>query len=361
MRQKSKLEQELQKQISAGTFGLSGSRFPTVRMLAEQCGVSYVTAQRAHAALRDAGWLRIFGGHSYITAGPMRADTPLAAEMARARGGCRRFGLHISHIDNLFFTSLAAELIRILEAQGWQLIVMSSGGDPAAERRILDEFADLGVSGIFTFPGKENVYKNCVMPLVCLGRSVTGGNAVQVNNKSAGQQVAAHLLDEGYRHFLYVKTAVLPEEQDYRLIGFRKGLEAGGMALPPENIFTIRTADPAKDEHLYLIRQRIGTLDGPVGIFCYHDLLAFGILDLCRRSGIDVPAKAGVAGFDDLQSASYMGNRLTTISYRYDLLAEKAAELMFTLLSEPEPVLHEDIYVSQVLTIRGSTALHGGR
>lgn len=50
---------------------------------------------------------------------------------------------------------------------------------------------------------------------------------------------------------------------------------------------------------IHLIRQRILALDGPVGFFCYHDLLAFGMLDICRRSGIDVPGKAGVAGFDD--------------------------------------------------------------
>ena len=172
--------------------------------------------------------------------------------------------------------------------------------------------------------------------------------------------MAAHMLEEGYRHFLYVGTDALPAEQDYRLIGFQKQLAAGGYRLPSENIFTLNTADPAKDGHLHLIRRRIRALDGPVGIFCYHDLLAFGILEMCRRSEIDVPGKAGVAGFDDLQSADYMGTQLTTISYRYDQMTERAAELMMRLLSEPEPVLHEDIYVNQALTVRRSTRLRNG-
>jgi len=180
---------------------------------------------------------------------------------------------------------------------------------------------------------------------------------VQVNNKSAGVQVAAHLLNEGYRHFIYVGTAALPTEQDYRLIGFRSKLEAEGFRLSPEDIFTIQTVDPAKDGQIHLIRQRIRELQEPVGIFCYHDLLAFGILDLCRRSGIAVPGKAGIVGFDDLQYADYMGNRLTSMSYRYDLMAEHAAELMLTLLVESKPILHDDIYVNQALTIRESSLL----
>ena len=239
------------------------------------------------------------------------------------------------------------------------MIVMTSGGDSLAEREILDEFLNLGVSGIFTCPGKVNVYENCVLPVVYLGRSIVGGNAVQVNNKSAGAQMASHLVSQGYRHFLYIGTDALPAEQDYRMIGFAAQLVAEGYKLLPEDIFTIHTTDPVKDGQIHLIRQRILTTEGPVGIFCYHDLLAFGILDLCRRSGIDVPTKAGVAGFDDLQSADYMGNCLTTISYRYDLMAERAAELMMELLAEPKPILHRDIYVNQAITVRASTLLSG--
>lgn len=357
MRQQSQLAKRLTDEIEAGGYGASGSRFPTIRELAVRCDVSYVTAQRAFNALRTDGYLRTVGAHTYLTTGAMRADAPLAQVLRELRGTDRRLGLHLSRIDNLFFSSLAAQLIPILERHGWQLIVMSSGGDPEAERRIIDSFIELGAAGIFTCPGRKNVYANCVLPVVCLGRSVIGGNSVQVNNKGAGAQMAAHMLEEGYRHFLYVGTDALPAEQDYRLIGFQKQLAAGGYRLPTENIFTLNTADPAKDGHLHLIRRRIRALDGPVGIFCYHDLLAFGILEMCRRSEIDVPGKVGVAGFDDLQSADYMGTRLTTISYRYDQMTERAAELMLRLLLEPEPVLHEDIFVNQALTVRGSTML----
>ena len=72
-----------------------------------------------------------------------------------------------------------------------------------------------------------------------------------------------------------------------------------------------------------------------------------------------MPGKSGVAGVDDLQSADYMGNRLTTISHQYDLIAEKEVELMMTLLAESEPVIHENIFVNQTLTVLEST-IHRG-
>ncbi len=294
------------REIAVGHFGPSGSRFPTVQELAKYCQASYVTTERAFTELRDMGYLRSYGYSTFLTSGPMGSDTAFARWLAERRNGKRFFGLHLNRIDNQFFTSLAAQLIPILKQDGWELIVMASDGDTEAERRILDEFIDLGVSGIFSCPGKENVYDRCVLPVVFLGRSVIGGNSVQVNNKNAGAQMAAHMIEEGYRRFLYIGTSILPAEQDYRLIGFREYLAANGYLLRPDDTFFIHAADPAKDEQLHLIRRQIKESLFPVGIFCYHDIIAFGILDLCRRSGIDVPEKAGVAGFDDLQAANYM-------------------------------------------------------
>lgn len=346
---------QLLDEINAGLHGASGSVFPTVREVVDRYAVSYVTAQKALQGLREEGWLYALGNHSYLATGTVQKHTPLARALKRLQTEKRCFGLHISRIDNLFFTSMAARLITALEEYGWQLIIMSSGGDPIAERRILNEFAALGASGVFTCPGKESTYRNCVLPVVCLGRSVTGSNAVLVNNKSAGMKMATHLLEQGYRHFLYVGTSALPVEQDYRLIGFREGLANNGIKMRQEDVFILDSSAPSKDEHLHLISQKIKSLDGPVGVFCYHDLLAFDVLELCRRNGIDVPKKVGIAGFDDLQAAGYMGNQMTTVSYRYERMAEKAVELMLTLLEEPE--LHKDIYVNQVLTVRKSTML----
>lgn len=349
------LEAQLLDEIRAGRHGASGSVFPTVREVAENYAVSYVTAQKALQGLRSEGWLYTLGNHSYLATGAIRKHTPLARELARVQNESRCFGLHIRRIDNLFFTSMAAQLITVLEKYGWQLIIMSSGGDPIAERRIFNEFTSLGASGVFTCPGKENLYRNCVLPVVYLGRSLIGGNAVLVNNKSAGLKMATHLLEQGYQHFLYVGSSALPAEQDYRLIGFREGLVDNGIILTPEDVFFLDSSASSKDEHLHFISRRIKSLDGPVGVFCYHDLLAFDVLDLCRRSGIDVPKEVGIAGFDDLQMPGYMGNQMTTVSYRYERMAEQAVELMLTLLSEPE--LHKDIYVNQVLTVRKSTML----
>lgn len=349
------LEEQLLDEIKEGQHGASGSVFPTVREVAERYAVSYVTAQKALQGLRREGWLYALGNHSYLATGAIRKQTPLARELERIQTERRCFGLHIRRIDNLFFTSIAARLITVLEKYGWQLIIMSSGGDPIAERRIFNEFTSMGASGVFTCPGTENVYRNCVLPVVYLGRSVIGRNAVLVNNKSAGVKMATHLLEQGYRHFLYVGSSALPPEQDYRLIGFREGLADNGIIMRPEDVFSLDSSASAKDEHLHLISRRIKSLDGSVGVFCYHDLLAFDVLELCRRNGIDVPRRVGIAGFDDLQAAGYMGNQMTTVSYRYERMAEEAVALMLRLLSEPE--LHKDIYVNQVLTVRKSTML----
>ena len=65
--------------------------------------------------------------------------------------------------------------------------------------------------------------------------------------------------------------------------------------------------------------------------------MAIGVLRAARDFGIEIPGKLSIVGFDDVDLASLVMPRLTTIRQPVELLAKKAVELLFAN-GEVEPV-----------------------
>lgn len=50
------------------------------------------------------------------------------------------------------------------------------------------------------------------------------------------------------------------------------------------------------------------------GIFCFNDLLAFGMMKAYERSGVRIPQDIAVVGCDDIEECTYATPTLTSIS-----------------------------------------------
>ena len=68
---------KLEKEIFSGVHGASGSRFMSVRELAQYCGCSYVTAVKTASWLRSRCVIRMEGSRQYVTAGRAGKDSEL--------------------------------------------------------------------------------------------------------------------------------------------------------------------------------------------------------------------------------------------------------------------------------------------
>ena len=243
--------------------------------------------------------------------------------------------------------------------KGDQVIVLSGDGSYEKEREVLESFVLMGVDALISCAGFGDeigeVYKNYILPTVFLGRyphNLKNCTAVLVNNVNAGRQVASHLIESGCRSFMYVGTSQLKDEDDMRFEGFTKQLEESGVQFDEKNIILIdpeRRAESRAD-----FRNIFNNSQKPVGVFCYHDMLAVSVIGICNRYKIDVPHDVMLAGFDNLPLCEVVYPRLTSVSYRFDLMAEEVIDSVFKLIENPkEPLgLH---YVNQSLVVRAST------
>src|SRR5437016_4437754 len=69
----------------------------------------------------------------------------------------------------------------------------------------------------------------------------------------------------------------------------------------------------------------------PTAVFAASDVQALGVLEAARSLGIDVPKQLSVIGFDDIETASYVG--LTTVRQRLFESGRRGAELLLQALA----------------------------
>lgn len=345
----------LQAEIQDGKFGKSGEPFMTTRALSKLRSISVVTAHNVLVGLCESGHLELRGKRYYLT-----YDKVAASSKAREK---KLIGLLIPKLNNEFFASLADAVIMLAKKQGYQVLILSVDYSPNEEIRALHTLSDLPISGIIsclqTSLENEHFYHNSTVPSVMLAHSLSSGkiSSVQVNSFSISQKVAQHLLDEGYRHFLYIGNNNRSLENDQRFTGFQMILNRQGFYLDDSHILQV-TVDSENDSAL--IRQRLEQQSEPIGVYCYHDLIAAQLYRICNQIGKRIPEDVGVVGFDDLSVATLIVPALTTVQYRIETMADMALKLLLSRIENPNTP-YDNYYIEPNLCIRKSSTLSSGK
>jgi LacI family transcriptional regulator len=88
-------------------------------------------------------------------------------------------------------------------------------------------------------------------------------------------------------------------------------------------------------------------------IVCANDQTALGVMYALRRSGVDVPGKVAVTGFDDIPMARHVHPLLTTVRQPIGDLGETAFEVLYSMINREVPA-ERDISLPTRLMCRES-------
>lgn len=325
---------ELENRILAGEFGPSGSRFPSVRELAETIPCSYVTAVRTAEWLRERGLLMISGRNHYVTTGRCDLDSELEKRLRENRRPT--FGVLFNAIDNNYYAMMSTQLYFALRAKGYDLVIMINDAGREQEQKQINTMLEMGLSGVFFFPHmrfkNQKIFETFPLPLVAIGRQINqfSRSTVTVNNYSVGRLAAHHLISCGYQDFLYIGHSQSRPMVDQRMKGFTDTLRQEGVPIAQENRWVVD--DENLSDSMDAMLDRLLHLQQPTGVFCYHDLIAVALLQTCLRHGISVPEKLGIIGCDDLPITTATTPTLSTIHYPYTRISQMAVEMMLSEL-----------------------------
>lgn len=85
-------------------------------------------------------------------------------------------------------------------------------------------------------------------------------------------------------------------------------------------------------------------------------MMAIGALQALKDSGISVPEKCKIVGFDDITLSEICDPPITTIQQDTDMFGKKSVETLLNLIENNETKNKNDIYVIPVKLVKRITA-----
>ena len=245
-------------------------------------------------------------------------------------------GAVIPTMDNSIFATGLQAFQQELSKAGITLLVGCSNYNSSDELEQIKALVGRGADGLMLI-GKERpraTYeflekRNIPYVLAWSFREGSEKCYVGFDNFNAARELTDYVLRFGHRHVAMIAGIILGNDRAAdRLNGVRAALDRAGFTDPDivESDYTL--ADAAKA--FLKLWQRTPK---PTAIICGNDVLAVGAITQAQELGLRVPQDISIVGFDDIDLASIVSPRLTTVHVPHRRMGKRAAELLIEMIS----------------------------
>jgi LacI family transcriptional regulator len=197
------------------------------------------------------------------------------------------------------------------------------------------------------------------IPMVVLDREFNSDqiDKIRINDYKGGYQAAKHLIKCGYDYFVHLKGVGFTVTASDRAKGFKDCMQENSIKKTDYKILLSSFVEEEAAEQMATFLDRNNFENKKIGIFAANDAAAFGVLKELKRRKINVPQKAGVIGFDNVNFAEYSSPSLTTINRSIADVGELSAAILLERLNknENEKIEHKNMMLDVELIKREST------
>ena len=273
-------------------------------------------------------------------------------------GRSRTLGVIALDLTNPFWGDVTRGVSDAAAAQGYSVLLGSSGESREGEHDLLRLFEEHRVDGVLVSsvdvdsPAIESLTRRGITVVLLDEFDETGRyDSVSLDQAAGARLIGDHLLDRGHRRIGFMNVSCQVWWARERLRGLREAVSARGedpgIVVTEQTIATMtaQVAEPALSDLL-------SKAPDLTAVVCVNDMVALGVLKRLRDLGLAVPRDISVVGFDDSYFAGLLSPALTTVRQQPYLLGRTAAELAIKR-NPADPV--ETIVYEPVLVVREST------
>jgi DNA-binding LacI/PurR family transcriptional regulator len=268
--------------------------------------------------------------------------------------------LAVPELSNPYFAELADAAIEAAGEHGLTVMIETTGADRDRELTALARPRGHLVDGLLYSPlglGPEDVDQlRTPTPMVLLGERIFHGpvDHVMIDNVDGTKAVVRHLLDEGRRKIAVI--GIRPGEAvgtaAIRYGAYSETLAEYGVTVPTDLAVSggkwHRSSGADAMEELLATGQKFDA------VLALNDTLALGAVRALKAHGIRIPEDVAVAGFDNIDEASFSSPTLTTVDPNRVHIARTAVDLLVKRMAGDDSEHHEIVAPYQ-LHLREST------
>lgn len=297
----------------------------TTTQLARICGVSQGTVDRALHG-RDgispktkARILEIAREYDYIPSLSIQGTS-----------NSMLIGVVLYNLYNEFFSKLAMSIVNAAKSVGYSVIFQFSDKDERSERAALEYFDYIGVDGIILFSvGSDsedyaNYLRSLKKPIVSIGNKIFDLTYIGIDDARAMRELTERLSEEISEGDIIYYAPVLEESlhalnaQCLRLEGFINAVTSLGRSYR-----VVTEAEEIRDF---------------AAIVCSTDYYMLKVLNY-----LGYPSDVIIGGFDNISMLKNLKERVLTVDYSTDKIAEECLNYILGRRFEPK-VEHRIVY-----------------
>ncbi|WP_369142717.1 LacI family DNA-binding transcriptional regulator [Streptomyces sp. R44] len=252
--------------------------------------------------------------------------------------------LIIPDIANPFYAELARGLQDTLHEERLHVVVCNTNADRAEELSYLDDLLKRRIDGVvitpqWLTPDDLGPLRAAGIPVVISADSGLDDpdlDLVRADSREAIDQAVGHLVRQGHRRLGMVVGPSGTPNGDPRLALFRAAARRHGLELPADLVVR---GKHTRETGAAGLRRLMARPQPPTAIACVNDRSAIGVLEAAEEMGIKIPSDLALIGHDDIEVASLVRPRLSTIRYpAYEVGATCGRLLLERLDGRVDPV-----------------------
>jgi DNA-binding LacI/PurR family transcriptional regulator len=306
-------------------------------------------------------------------------DSPAAKAIpAHTKDRIQKAAVKLHYRPNFFARSLSLKrgfMIGILTPElsdGYHTLVMSGIGDHLmsegyfyfnAHHRhkpdLVDEYPRLllsrGAEGIIAID--TLLTHRLPVPVVAIAghKKIRGVTNIILDHRRAAGLILGHLQELGHRDIAFMHGQPFSSDSDERFVNLVEAARGLGIPVRPELTVQLER-DLASPELGYPVAQELLRRRHTfTALVAFNDMSAIGAIRAFRDAGLSVPDDISVIGFDDIQAASFLTPRLTTVRQPLHDMGEIAAKLLLQRIADGGGRSPQTISIAPELIVREST------
>lgn len=246
-------------------------------------------------------------------------------------------GLIVPDITNFFFTGIIGGIQKVLQTNGYRLILSNSDEDLENEKEQIKIYNSQLIDGLIIAPTtNDHSFLSDFLgnyPVVFIDRKPEGykGDCVLINNTEVVYEAISYLIKKGHKRIGMITGLEGLTTTEERFLGYKKALTDYGISIDEK---LIKKGNSRYDSGYKLTEKLLN--EDITALFVANNLMTVGSIECLKKNNVKIPDDLALIGFDDYIWSSVFVPELSVIRQPAKKIGKKAAEVLLERINEEQ-------------------------